>query len=89
MEEEIRWLSRFKVGDLVGMPSPVPGLHPGLVIDIVEREPWPVEGDKSYDTEDWRVLMKSIEGLSGGKRIRVLHPDGLLRVWKPEGLASL
>ena len=46
MEEEIRWLSRFKVGDLVGiMPSPVPGLHPGLVIDIVEREPWPVEGD--------------------------------------------
>ena len=87
MNPEIHWCG-IRVGDLVGMAADrqhPESLSPGLVTDIVNREGWHREYHREYSS-DWDLLEKSVNSLHGGVRIRVLHPNGTLKLWRPEEL---
>ena len=76
MEEE--WIPH--VGDLVRMAAHrqhSSKLSPGLVTAVIKEASWKFE----YNT-DWPLLDNTIDCLSG-QRIRVLHPDGTLKLWRP------
>ena len=81
----------IRVGDLVAMGASrqhAEDLSPGLVTNIVNRESWHREYHQEYRS-DWPLLQKSVKSLSGEVRIRVLHPNGTLKLWRPEELVCI
>ncbi len=86
MNPELHWCG-IRVGDLVAMGASrqhPESLSPGLVTDIVNRAGWHREYQREHRS-DWNLL----NSLSGEVRIRVLHPNGTLKLWRPEELVSL
>ena len=84
MNPELTWIGRFKEGDLVSMAAyrqHSDSLSPGLVTDIIER-PYEYEGNS-----EWALLAETTKSLSG-PRVQVLHPDGTLKLWRPEELVT-
>ena len=86
MNPELHWCG-IRVGDLVAMGASrqhPESLSPGLVTDIVNRDAWRREYSSNFD-----LLEKTVNSLSGEVRIRVLHPNGTLKLWRPEELVTL
>ena len=90
MNPELHWCG-IRVGDLVAMGASrqhAEDLSPGLVTDIVNRASWRREYHQEYKS-DWPLLQKSVNSLSGEVRIRVLHANGTLKLWRPDELVTL